>query len=148
VRVSAAGTVAWYLTDYQNSVVAMTDGAGAVQDKITYNGFGAIATETNAAFGDRYKYTGREYQAVLGLQYNRDRWYNPSTGTWKEDPIRWDAGDADFYRYADNNAPNGSDPSGDDAFKTTSDFFAGWSDKLTFGGPRQEKVPGAILPYL
>src|SRR5262249_36820964 len=43
-RVSAGGTVAWYLTDEHGSVEALTDGAGAVQDTIRYNAFGQVVS--------------------------------------------------------------------------------------------------------
>lgn len=39
--------------------------------------------------------------------------YDPSTGRWlQEDPIRFDAGDANLYRYVHNSPTNGTDPSG------------------------------------
>ena len=46
-RISASGTVAWYLTDRLGSVRVLTDATGAVIDRINYDGFGNILTETN-----------------------------------------------------------------------------------------------------
>ncbi|MGF1577933.1 MAG: RHS repeat-associated core domain-containing protein [Gemmataceae bacterium] len=93
-RVSSSGTVDWYLTDQQRSVRHMTDNSGVVQNTIVYDAFGNITSESNASFGDRYKWTGREYDTETGLQYNRARYYDPAIGRWiHRDPIGFDAGD-------------------------------------------------------
>jgi RHS repeat-associated protein len=113
-RVTTSNLVpAWYLPDRQGSVRGMTDGSGVLQDQITYNAFGGIVSETHANFGDRFKYTGREWDGVTKLQYNRARYYDPSTGTWvSQDPMGFGAGDDNLYRYAGNGPTNGTDPSG------------------------------------
>ena len=104
-RVFSNGTVAWYLKDYQNSTVVMVDGSGVVQDRIAYDGFGNILSETNSSFGDRFKYTGREWDAVTGLQYNHERYYYPAIAKWTSmDPLGFAAGDANLYRYVANGA--------------------------------------------
>jgi uncharacterized protein RhaS with RHS repeats len=39
--------------------------------------------------------------------------YDPTTGRWlMEDPIDFDAGDANLFRYVGNNPTNATDPSG------------------------------------
>src|SRR5207245_1641438 len=112
-RVTNGGTVAWYLTDYEKSVTVLVDGSGTVQDRITYDGFGKIVTETNASFGDGYKYTGREWDASAQLQYNRARYYDPNLGKWiSMDPMGFAAGDANLYRFVGNAGMNSVDPSG------------------------------------
>jgi YD repeat-containing protein len=60
-RVKADGTVAHYLTDRMQSTRQMLDASGTVANTITYDGFGNVLSETDAAFGDRWKWTGREY---------------------------------------------------------------------------------------
>jgi hypothetical protein len=77
-RIAADGTTAWYLPDRQGSVRDLTDATGAVQEHLTYDGFGNVVTDTNGSFGDRYKYTGRELDSATGLQYNRGRYYGSS----------------------------------------------------------------------
>ncbi len=43
------------------------------------------------------------------------RWYDPDVGRWlSEDPIGFDAGDANLYRYVGNGVTNTADPSGMD----------------------------------
>ena len=61
--------------------------------------------------GPTYGYTGREYDADLGLTYYRARWYDSATGRFvSEDPIFADT--SNTYRYVGNNATNARDPSG------------------------------------
>ncbi|MFO0011411.1 MAG: RHS repeat-associated core domain-containing protein, partial [Planctomycetota bacterium] len=58
-------------------------------------------------------YTGREFDRDVGLQYNRARWYDPTTGRWiSQDPIGFAGGDANLYRYVGNHGTYATDPSG------------------------------------
>jgi RHS repeat-associated protein len=105
-------TVTWYLTDRLGSVRALMNQAGNLIDTIAYDRFGT-ATESQPANGDRYKFTGREFDSETNLQYNRARYYDPKVGRWDgQDPLGFDAGDVNLYRYAGNNAGNITDPSG------------------------------------
>src|SRR5213078_4888698 len=75
-----------------------------------------VLSESNAAFGDRYKYTGRELDTETSLQYNRARYYDPRIGRWtSEDPKGFGAGDRNLYRYVGNGPTDAVDPSGLDA---------------------------------
>jgi len=113
-RITASGTVAWYLADRQGSVRVLVDSTGAVIDRINFDGFGNIISESNAAESDRYLYTGREFDRATGLQYNRARYYDPATGRWiTPDPLGFAGGDSNLYRYAKNDPTNAVDPSGD-----------------------------------
>jgi RHS repeat-associated protein len=112
-RTSAAGVSAWYLTDRQGSVRDLVSTSGAVLNHVVYDAYGRVKSETNAANGDRFKYTGRETDAVTGLQSNRARYYDAVIGRWtQEDPIGFAAGDSNLYRYVGNSPTNWSDPSG------------------------------------
>ena len=67
----------------------------------------------NSAFGDVYKYTGREFDSETGLQYNRARFYSCAIGRWiSQDPLGFQPGDTNLYRYAHNSPINDTDPSG------------------------------------
>jgi RHS repeat-associated protein len=115
------GTAGWYLTDWQGSVRNITDSSSNLQDTISYDGFGNVS-ESNSTAGDRYKYTGREFDNETGLQYNRARYYDAVHGSWtSQDPAGFDAGDANLYRYVANSPTNSRDPSGLNslAFRTT-----------------------------
>src|SRR5204863_5417406 len=96
----------WTLTDRLSSVRGIMESSG-IRDEITYDGFGNITNETNSAYGGRYKFTGRELDVETGLQYNRARYYDATTGRWiSQDPLGFDAGDSNLYRYV-NNRPTG-----------------------------------------
>src|SRR5262249_6041282 len=106
--------LAWYLADREGSVRDVTDGAGsAVVNHIEYSSFGQVLSESNAAAGDRFLYTGREYEAELGLYYYRARFYDPSSGRFlSQDPLGLESGSANLYRYAENSPLDYTDPSG------------------------------------
>ena len=61
----------------------------------------------------RYAWTGREMDVETDLQYNRARYYDSTTGRWiSQDPLGFDAGDSNLYRYVKNRPIVDSDPSG------------------------------------
>ena len=61
---------------------------------------------------DRFLYHGDELDVEVGLQYNRARHYDPTVGRWiNEDPIGYEAGDTNLYRYVGNAPRNDTDPS-------------------------------------
>ncbi|MGA7496562.1 MAG: RHS repeat-associated core domain-containing protein [Isosphaeraceae bacterium] len=112
-RITASGTVAWYLTDRLGSVRVLTDNTGSVIDEINYDAYGNILTQTNPSASDRYLWTGEQFDAVTGLQYNQARYYDPATGRWTtEDPIGFAGGDTNLYLYVGNDPTNATDPSG------------------------------------
>jgi RHS repeat-associated protein len=112
-RINSSGTAAWYLTDYENSVVGLVDAGGTPQATIAYDGFGNVTSNSNGSFSDRYLYTGREFNATNGLQYNRGRYYDPSVGRWTQtDPLGMGGGDTNLYRYSNNSPANVVDPFG------------------------------------
>jgi RHS repeat-associated protein len=111
-RISSSGTVAWYLTDFQGSVMALTDNSGVVQNQNTYDAFGNIVNQTNPSFSDRFLYAGEPTNITAKLSDNDARWYNTATGNWmRQDPDGLSP-DSDPYRYAANSPTNATDPSG------------------------------------
>jgi RHS repeat-associated protein len=91
----------------------MTDASGTPQATISYDGFGNVLSNSNSSFTDRYLYTGREFDSVTGLQYNRARYYDPTVGRWtQEDPLGFGAGDSDLYAYVSNDLTSYNDASG------------------------------------
>ncbi len=105
--------VVWYLTDQLGSIRDLVDATGAAIDRITYDSFGGIVLETNPAAGDRFKYTGREWQPELALYYFRARFYDPASGRFvSQDPLGFAAGDANLHRYVGNSPLTYVDPTG------------------------------------
>ena len=82
-------------------------------DHVVYDSYGNITSESSPANGDRFKYTGREYDAETGLYYYRARYYDPTTGRFiAQDPRGFAAGDANLYRYVGNGPTRAGDPTG------------------------------------
>ncbi|MEI7687860.1 MAG: RHS repeat-associated core domain-containing protein, partial [Planctomycetota bacterium] len=103
----------WNLTDNLGSLRAVVDSIGTVVDALDYDAFGNITAETDPTYRGRYAWTGREIEAEVHLQFNRARYYDPSIGRWiSRDPMGFDAGDSNLYRYVRNSPTNFNDPSG------------------------------------
>jgi RHS repeat-associated protein len=93
----------WYLTDLIGSVRQLVNTSGTVVDQLSYDSYGNILSETSSTNGDRFKYTSREWDSEIGLQFNRARYYDPRAGRWiSQDPISFDSRDPDLYRYVKN----------------------------------------------
>jgi RHS repeat-associated protein len=117
-RVDGSG-VGFYVTDIVGSVRQVLDDTGSVVASGDFDAFGNLVA---GALLDRYGYTGREWDADLGLQFNRARMYDPTTGRWyAEDEKGFSAGDVNLYRYVGNRATTATDPSGLDKLKEEGD---------------------------
>ncbi len=109
-RYDGTNTV-WYLADKLGSVRLLVDKNANIQDTITYYSFGKINTESGT--GDRFKFTGHEWDSEIGLYYYRARYYDPATGRFlTEDPMGFAAGDTNLFRYVFNGPTNFTDPNG------------------------------------
>jgi RHS repeat-associated protein len=79
--------------------------SGSNLDHIRYGAFGNVASESNPANGDRFKFAAREYDSATTQSYNRARYFDHGTGRFTgQDPLGFFAGDTNLYRYV-NNAP-------------------------------------------
>jgi RHS repeat-associated protein len=128
-RIDSSNNVAWYLTDRLGTIRDVVNTTGTVLDHVIYDSFGNVTSETNATNGDRFKFTGREYDAATGLYYYRARYYDPSTGRFmRQDPSGYAAGDSNLYRYTGNGPTNETDPAGlDGGAPTAWDWSTFWS---------------------
>ena len=105
----------WALPDHLGSIRKVIDNSGVVKDAIVYDAFGNIVSETDSTKRGMYSWTGREIDVETGLQYNRARYYDPVTARWiSQDPLGFDAGDSNVYRYVNNAVAAKVDPSGMD----------------------------------
>ena len=88
--------------------------SGAVIDHIVYDSYGNILSETSPSNGDRFKFTGMEWDAAIGQYYDHARWYGAGEGRFHgQDPSGFAAVDSDLSRYAWNSPPNFIDLSGE-----------------------------------
>ncbi|MEK7660518.1 MAG: RHS repeat-associated core domain-containing protein, partial [Pseudomonadota bacterium] len=111
-QVDANGAVTYIHTDKQNSVVALTNATGNPISRRGYGEYGQTNPTQMAETTHPFGYTGRRYEAELGLYYYRARWYDPELGTFLEtDPI----GSLDYvnlYSYVGLDPMGKTDPSG------------------------------------
>jgi RHS repeat-associated protein len=114
-QIDGSGNLSWYLTDNPGSVRDIVNAAGTtVTDHIDYSAFGGITLETNsAATGRAYLYTALPEDRDTGIVQAQHRSLLVTTGQWmQEDPLAFQAGDPNLYRYVGNNTPNLVDPAG------------------------------------
>ena len=89
-----------FCCSHQYSVTAITTSTGAIAERYAYTAYGqptilnASGTVISATtLSNRYSYTGREWDATLGLHHFRARWMSPSAGRFlRRDPIGYEAG--------------------------------------------------------
>ena len=130
---------AWYLTDHLGSIRNILNSVGMVVDTLDYDSFGNILSESAPQFGDRYKYTAREWDSQLGLYYYRARFYSPTSGRFtSEDPIGFAGGQVNLSVYVGSNPTAYVDPSGLSA-------FAEYAFGKNFGEQIQRSATGASV---
>jgi len=112
LQMSRGGQNYYYHADGLGSIRALTDDGGNVVQSYNYSVFGKIVDQTGT-LENSFTYTGREYDKETGNYYYRARYYDPQNGRFlQEDPIRYNAGDMNLYRYVQNSPINFSDPLG------------------------------------
>ncbi len=98
----------WLLADERQSVVSITDGAGAAIAINTYDEYGVPGSGNAGRFG----YTGQMWLPEAQLYHYRARAYAPTLARFMQaDPIGYAAG-ANIYAYVGADPMNWVDPSG------------------------------------
>jgi RHS repeat-associated protein len=108
-----------FCCNQQFSITAITNSTGAISERYAYTAYGqptildASGSILSAStISNRYTYTGREWDATLGLHHFRARWMSPSAGRFLgRDPI----GYVDYhllYAYVRGGALVALDPTG------------------------------------
>jgi RHS repeat-associated protein len=115
--VDGSGTVSYYLADHLGSIVQQTNASASVTMTRQYDPYG-VPLQGAATSG--YAYTGREWDAEIGLHYYRSRYYDPALGRFiSEDPVGLAAG-PNLYACVNGNPIRYRDPLG----------LYGWNDAL------------------
>jgi RHS repeat-associated protein len=111
------GTLVYFHRNHQYSVTAITTSTGTISERYAYTAYGqptilnTSGTVISATtLSNRYSYTGREWDATLGLHHFRARWMSPSAGKFLgRDPIGFLDG---MNLYGIYFVLSGADPSG------------------------------------
>jgi RHS repeat-associated protein len=109
-----------YHRNQQYSITAMTTSTGAVAERYAYTAYGqptildaSGSVLTNSAIGNRYTYTGREWDETLGLHHFRARWMSPLAGRFLgRDPIGFEGDTLCLYEFFRGWCLDSIDPSG------------------------------------
>ncbi|HJZ11324.1 MAG TPA: RHS repeat-associated core domain-containing protein [Acidobacteriota bacterium] len=110
LAMSRSAQVYYYSTDGLGSAGIVSDAAGVVKNKYSYDAWGAIKSQT-AAISNPFGYTSREF-AEVGTWFYRNRYMLPAIGRFiNEDPLRYKAW-YNFYSYVANDRTNFIDPKG------------------------------------
>ena len=103
----SAGTLTYLTRDHLGSIRELASPTGDVTLRRDHDPWGNL---TAGADANGWAFTGREWEANVGLAYHRARWYEPRIGRFvSEDPI---ASDQSVYSYAANQPMSFVDPSG------------------------------------
>ena len=148
VRMRRDGVDYFFHTDRMESVMAVTDAAGDVVERYSYDPFGR-PTIYNAqgsildqsAIGNSRLFTGREYDSETGLYHYRMRTMNPELGRFHQyDPLYY-AGSMNLYAYVDNRPTFYTDPTGALSEQARGDISAG----LDMFGTAHDLGTGVLL---
>jgi RHS repeat-associated protein len=78
----------YFHADALGSTRLMTDGDEDTVATYVYDAWGKLTSPPNQNDGNKFKFTAREFEDEIGLQYNRARFYDPGIGRFiTQDPL-------------------------------------------------------------
>jgi RHS repeat-associated protein len=151
-QISSAWTPSFYGYDGHGSVRQLTNSTGAVTDAYDYDAFGNLVNQSGST-PNVYLFAGEQYDAALGLYYNRARYLNTATGRfWSMDT--WEGQFSEpaslhKYLFCSANAANCADPTGHDGdFTTTMGTLADMQVLSAISLPNLINIAGATATAL
>lgn len=126
------GITYYYHRDALGSITEVTNGSAVLVERYEYDVYGAVTIydasfnlRATSAIENPYLFTGRRYDPETGNYYYRARMYSPWLGRFLSmDPLGFEAGDYNLYRYVFNNPVNLTDPTGE--YSPLDLLFVGW----------------------
>jgi RHS repeat-associated protein len=126
-----------YATQDANwNTTALVDTSGNVVERYAYDAYGKVSVldgswnpRSSSSYDNRYLFQGGRYDTQSGLYNFRNRDLSPTLGRWLEnDPLGFDAGDSNLYRYVNNAPTYNTDPSGlQQMVRSGNPYTAGWA---------------------
>jgi RHS repeat-associated protein len=111
MRRSSDGAMFYYTTELPGHVTGLVSWGNQAVNRYEHDPWGVTLSVTEGT-SQPLRYGGREYDAEIGLYYNRARYYDPQVGRFiSEDPIGL-AGGINLYAYVSNDPIQNVDPSG------------------------------------
>jgi RHS repeat-associated protein len=120
-RSNAVNDARYWHKDHLGSVAVITDAAGNVKEKFSYDAWGnrtvvVSAQSTGDPYNEERGYTGHEHLVEVGLTHMNGRIYDPATGRFLQaDPVVQDPYNGQNYNrygYVLNNPLSFTDPTG------------------------------------
>jgi RHS repeat-associated protein len=112
---SGSQAIHYYTYDANYNVTALLSGNTPIE-RYRYSPYGAVTVldadfsvdaDGKSDIGNSVTFTGRQFDSETGLYYYRNRYYHGQLGNFvSRDPIGYDAGDLNLYRYV-SSAPTG-----------------------------------------
>jgi RHS repeat-associated protein len=111
----------WVQQDANWNVTALVNSSGVVVERYVYSPYGVVTiydpsyttVRSSSSYAANYLFQGMRYDSISGLYEADERWYSATQQRWISlDPIRFAAGDVNFYRLEGNSPIAGVDPSG------------------------------------
>jgi RHS repeat-associated protein len=131
----------YFLNDANFNVTTLVDTNGDAVERYVYSPYGAALvydgtwanTRTTSSYDNVVLFTGREYDCETGLYYYRNRYYSPQLGSFvSRDPIDFEAGDLNLFRYVGNAPLVRTDPTGEH-------WYCLWLDNLFHCGAHDDE---------
>jgi RHS repeat-associated protein len=120
----------YYHTDALGSVRFLTDAAGSITDRFTYDAFGELIARTGST-PINFLFAGEQIDSATGLYYLRSRWMEPKIGRFVSrdtyQPCQYCVASLHKYVYASGDPVNRIDPTGKENLLSLSTALTGGS---------------------